>query len=143
MFNPVKELSRYYCDSDSGYADVVMDVCSKLMYATAECLQMYDYPDDDKSITDLVVELSEIIVRLKKEYDEANSSGTDTTPIAKSCPFCGQTPSIWDYVQLDDGFTLSHHCPCRGTHLTICTNVYGETIKDVVDIWNHRCDNEN
>lgn len=60
----------------------------------------------------------------------------------KSCPFCGQTPSRWNFLKLDDCFTLSHHCPCRDNHLTVCTNVYGKSEEDVVDIWNHRCDEE-
>ena len=65
-----------------------------------------------------------------------------TASIAKACPFCGEVPRIWDFVKLDECYTLAHHCPHEGEHLTVCTNVYGRTIEDVVDIWNHRCDNE-
>lgn len=70
MFNPIKELSKYYCSEDSEYASVIMDTGDKLMDVAAECLQRYDYPNDEQSIVDLIIELSETIVRLVKEHEE-------------------------------------------------------------------------
>lgn len=72
MFNPVKELSKYYCSEDSDYASVIMNTGDKLMDIVATYLQQYDYPDDEQSIIDVIVELSDVIVRIKREHDEAN-----------------------------------------------------------------------
>lgn len=66
MFNPIRELSKYYCSEDSDYASVVMDTGDKLMDVAAECLQRYDYPNDEQSIVDLIIELCTIIIRIKE-----------------------------------------------------------------------------
>lgn len=72
MFNPVKELRKYYCAEDSDYASVIMNTGDKLMDIAAEYLQQYDYPDDEQSIIDVIVELSDVIVRIMREHDEVN-----------------------------------------------------------------------
>lgn len=72
MFNPVKELRKYYCSEDSDYASVIMNTGDKLMDIAAEYLQQYDYPDDEQSIIDVIVELSDVIVRIMREHDEVN-----------------------------------------------------------------------
>lgn len=72
MFNPIKELNKYYCSDDSDYASVIINTGDKLMDIAATYLQQYDYPDDEQSIIDVIIELSDVIIRIKREHDEAN-----------------------------------------------------------------------
>lgn len=131
MCNPIRELSKYYCSEDSEYASVIMDTGYKLIDVAAECLQRYDYPNDELSIVDLIIDLCTVIMRIKMERNKMT---------IKACPFCGNVPKQHiDIIELSaNEYTLSHHCPHKEGELSVCLNVYGKTKEEVVDLWNHR-----
>lgn len=72
MYNPIRKLSNNTCSEDSDYASVVVDTGNKLMDVAAECLQRYDYPNDEQSIVDLIIELCTVIIRIKEEQNDSN-----------------------------------------------------------------------
>ena len=61
----------------------------------------------------------------------------------KPCPFCGVIEDISLVHQMIDGTWVFHHfCEREKDELAVVISVYGNSKKEVIELWNRRADNE-